>query len=303
MIETAANAILRGLAAEHRRVLSDWRALLVLRRATRGRAPDQRRWTAMPTRTADLTPLLRQMRERGDIAPIDNSRHFFDVTVPYAQLGFGEGHELLFEINPYATLSHFSALMFHGLTLAFPQPTFATIASSGAGAIQPLGTSAEDWTSIELPPSRTPKTINGRRAVWIVAPPEHFFGFEELRPYGYPVRVTTVERTLLDALQSPELCGGIDNVLRAWAFARDGLNIDQLVQFTDRIDASELRQRAGFILEEMGVSHPAIDAWSARSPWSESSRLDANEPYSPEINPRWNLSLNVPLAALRDEAA
>jgi predicted transcriptional regulator of viral defense system len=193
--------------------------------------------------------------------------------------------------------------MFHGLTLAFPQPTFATIAAPGADAILPIGTTPGDWEGIALPASLTPETISGRRAVWTVVPTEQFFGFEEHRPYGYPVRVTTVERTLLDAMQSPELCGGIDNVLRAWAFARDGLNLDSLVHLIDRFDLPELRQRTGFILEEMGLTHPAIDAWLASSPRGESGRLDANEPYSAEINPRWNLSVNAPLGALRDEAA
>ena len=132
-------------------------------------------------------------------------------------------------------------------------------------------------------------------------------GFEQARreynQYGYPVRVTTPERTLLDGLLSPEHSGGFVNVLCAWNLAKDSLNLDRLYSQVDRFDIAILRQRVGFILEELGITDPIFDSWSAAGRRGGSSRLVAKSPFSSEFSARWNLSLNAPLWPLHDEAA
>ncbi len=92
----------------------------------------------------------------------------------------------------------------------------------------------------------------------------------------------------------------MENVLRAWALARDTLDLDVLVHYADRLDIALLRQRVGFILEELGLSHPRIEAWHEMARRGGSSKLVPSAPYSPHYSERWNLSLNAPLAALHD---
>ena len=113
---TAAEALLTLLAEQDRRVVSPWRALILLRRATLALPASSRRWTALPATEADLAPLLRKMSARGQVKPLPHDEGLYHVTVPYAERVPFDEFEVLFEIHPYAVLSHLSALYFHNLT-------------------------------------------------------------------------------------------------------------------------------------------------------------------------------------------
>lgn len=293
-------ALLGRLASEQRKVLSEWRALILLRRATLDLPRSERRWDRLPHDLPELYPLFRQMQKRGELEPIRGLRHYYEVTVPYARTGHIEEDEVLMEAHPYAALSHLSALVFHGLTDELPKGITAMVSSDGTGDILPLGTEPRDWDGILPVQGRMPDRILGRPVTWHQVKPERFFGLGVYQPRGYPVRVTTPERTLLDALQSPELSGGIENVLRAWSLARDTLDVNRLVHYVDRFDVALLRQRAGFILEELGLSHPRIAEWQSMARRGGSSKLVASAPYSPHFSERWSLSLNAPVTALHD---
>ncbi len=299
--KTASLAILEQLADEHRRVASEWRALILLRRATFELRPSERRWSHLPYELSDLYPLFRQMRQRGELEPIRGLRHFYQVTVPYARSESLEEEEVLMEAHPYATLSHLSALVFHGLTDELPQGLTVTVPLDGTADQLPLGTEPRDWDGLPLVRGRMPERVLGRPVTWRQVKSERFFGLGVYQPHGYPVRITTRERTLLDSLQEPELSGGVENVLRAWSLARDTLNLTMLASYVDRFDIALLRQRAGFVLEELGLSHPQIEEWRESARRGGSSKLVASAPYSSAYSERWNLSINAPIDVLRDE--
>lgn len=240
------------------------------------------------------------MRERGEIKPIRGLRHFYQVTVPYARTGPIEEEEVLMESHPYAALSHLSALVFHGLTDELPKGLNAMVSLDGTGDQLPLETEPRDWEGLPLVRGRMPAHILGRPVIWHQVKPERFFGIGVYQSRGYSVRVTTTERTLLDSLQAPELSGGMENVLRAWALARDTLDLNGLVHYVDRFDIALLRQRAGFILEELGLSHPRIEEWQTMARRGGSSKLAASAPYAPHFSERWSLSLNAPTTTLHD---
>jgi predicted transcriptional regulator of viral defense system len=284
-------------------VLSDWRALILLRRATYELTSQERRWSHFPQDPHDLTPLFRQMQQRGEIKPIKGMRHLYEVTVPYARQGFIEEEEVLFELNPYAALSHLSALAFHGLTEELPKGITAVISVDGTGGQLPLGTEPRDWEGVSFPNGRTPAKILGRPATWTRVKPERFFGFAVYQPHGYSVRAMTPERSLIDGLREPEFCGGIANVLRAWVFARDTLDLEALVHQVDRFGVAVLRQRVGYVLEELGLPHPLLDEWHRQANRGGSSRLVASAPFVSEFSERWSLSLNGPIQILREDAA
>jgi predicted transcriptional regulator of viral defense system len=292
---TASAVMLEGLATEGRRILSDWRGLLLVRQATFRLPPSQRRWAKLPVTTQDLAPIFRQMRARGEITPISGVRALYEVTVPYARLGFVDEREALFELNPYCVLSHASALVFHGLTEQLPKQITATMSRDKTGDLLPLDTEPSDWEGVALPPARTPTTALGTPLVWIRTMPARFFGFSSYQPAGFSIRVTTLERTLIDALQMPEACGGIDNVLMAWGFAKENLDLNRLIGYVDRLDIALLKQRAGFLLEELGLSHERFEIWSRHSHRGGSSKLDGAAPFAPQFSERWNLSLNAPV--------
>ncbi len=300
MRKSASRAILELLAAENRRVLSDWRAAIFLRRASLATPPTKRRWSSAPHRIEAIHPLLNQMQQRDEIEPIPNQHRLYKVTVPYARGGPAEETEILMEVHPYAALSHLSALAFHGLTTALPQTIIATIPAARPGTMLPPGTDIADWQEFALVSGRKVDQILGHPVHWVQIQTERYFGIQQYQPHGYPVRVTTPERTLLDGLQRPELCGGLENVLLAWRQANDTLDLDTLIGDIDRLDIQVLRQRVGVILDQLGIEHAAVEQWRQHLPRGGSSKLLGSAPYAPEFSARWNLSLNAPLGALRE---
>jgi predicted transcriptional regulator of viral defense system len=209
--------------------------------------------------------------------------------------------EVLLEINPYAVLSHYSAMVFHGLT--YDQPKLITAMSGhdwpDIGA--PPGTDAAEWEGLSMPHGPTPPSIMGIPVQWKRALVPSAAGVEVHAPHGVPLRYTALERTLVDTLQDPTISGGIMNVLRAWAIASDRFDVDAVVAYTEAADVAVLRLRVGYVLEELGFSHPALDAWSADAGRGGSNRLVGSEPLASRYSPRWNLSLNAPVDVLREE--
>lgn len=296
----ASAAILEQLADENRRVLSDWRATILLRRATSALSLAERRWSKSPLSTLQVHPLLRQMERRGEIHSIPSFKNIYQVTVPYARSSTVEENEILMEIQPYAALSHLSALAFHGLTDELPKVITTLVPNDGVGDILPPGTNIDDWEGLTLIRGHRPSHILSRPVRWTGTKLVRYFGIHEYRPRGYPVRVTTPERTLLDGLLQPVISGGLTNVLNAWSAARDTLDVRALTVYVDRFAINVLRQRVGFILEELELTHPQLARWQAHASRGGSSKLSASEPYAPTFNERWNLSINVPTDVLRE---
>ncbi len=297
---TASQAILEQLAEQHRLVISRWRAVILLRRATFAIPPPERRWQRLPQYIDDMLPLLRHMRTRNEIRPLPGHSGLDVVTIPYARQGSLDEREVLFEANPYAVISHLSALVFHGLTMDRPNHLTATVSRDLPGDLLPIGTVPSDWDGILLPAASRPAKVHGYPVTWKLVRPERFFGYAEYQPLGFPLRYTTLERTLIDGLAEPELSGGLDTVLQAWALARQSINLDNVVFQVERMGIAILRQRVGFVLDQLDLVHPQLEGWRASSQRGGSSKLVAARPFASTYDERWNLSINAPITALQD---
>jgi predicted transcriptional regulator of viral defense system len=77
-----------------------------------------------------------------------------------------------------------------------------------------------------------------------------------------------------------------------------------LIDYTTRFSQTLLRQRVGFLLEQMQVTHPILQDWAKSSVRGSSAKLIANLDFSPIYSERWNLSINVPetiLSEIKDD--
>jgi predicted transcriptional regulator of viral defense system len=252
----------------------------------------------MPSTPSDIWPTLRRMSEKGELQPLPKLRHFYRASVPYARTRPVEEEEVLMEVHPYATLSNLYALFYHGLTETIPKVLTAAVPADGKGGLLPADTNTEDWEGIPLVSGRRVPRILQRSVNWRRVEVKRYFGFELYRRHGYPVRVTTPERSLVDGLLYPNLSGGLDTVLRAWALARDVLDVDAVVYQAERLDKVILRQRVGFVLERLNLWHPALEEWRAHTERGGSRKLLASAPYAPQYDEHWDLSINAPIDAL-----
>jgi predicted transcriptional regulator of viral defense system len=298
---TASQSILSMAASDHRNVVSLWRTLIYLRRASRILSPDERRWQQVPETEGDVSPFLLQMQRRGLVERVQGTRGVYRITAPFAQAYGTDERDVLFEINPYTVISHYSALVFHGVTWDQPQLITAISGRDWSDTLIPLGTEASEWEGLSLPAGSTPPKVMRIPVRWRPGLVHSALGVEIHSTRGVPLRYTSFERTLVESLQDPKASGGIMNVLRAWSVATDRLDVDAVVAFTDAADVAVLRLRVGYLLEELGFSHPELDRWAEAAGRGGSNRLVGSEPLAPVYSSRWSLSLNAPVHVLHDE--
>jgi predicted transcriptional regulator of viral defense system len=294
-------ALEERLAADNRRILSEWRAVVLLRRASREIPESSRRWARTPQNPEEIRPILTRLCQSGELTPVEQFPSLYLVTAPYARSQPVDDVEILMELQPYSALSHASALAFHQMTEELPKEIHLAIPSERSCGLLPVGTEESDWGSSSLVQGHKADAIEGRPVHWHRLVSKRIFGMAEYVDRGFPVRVTTPERTLLDGLVHPEWCGGFSNVLKSWAAYRDLANVDMIVQYVEQFSIAVLRQRAGFLLEQLQLSHPALARWTALARRGGSSKLNGGAAFAPKYSERWQLSINAPLTPLLEE--
>jgi predicted transcriptional regulator of viral defense system len=282
---TIASHVLEYLAQERRIIAADWRFHVTYMRVAR--AHDY----ALPD-TAKVNRLINTLDAARAIAPIAGISGVFRITVPYASVLPSPQEAIIQEANPIAVFSHFTAAAYHDLTNEIPNAIHLTHFRAGLSRL-PLGTTPEDWIDIPEPRRRLPGVIDGTPILWSQTKAEWDFGHVVGYVQANPIYITDLERTLLDVLRFPDRSGGAMEVLRMWKRAATRLRLDILIDYVGRFDQTLLRQRVGFILEQLQLTHPILQDWASNSVRGSSAKLIANLDFSRTFSERWNLSINV----------
>ena len=66
------------------------------------------------------------------------------------------------------------------------------------------------------------------------------------------VRVSDLERTVIDGLARPELCGGVGEVAKGMCLKQQEINWKCCVDYAVRFDVYAVAKRLGFLMEELG---------------------------------------------------
>ena len=290
--KTSASKILRELAVSRRRVVADWRILILARRiahAENAPLPDESKAVA----------IRKELVRRGDLVPVKGVSDVYTVDVPYANLLEISEEQIIQEANPWAIFGFLTAMIYHGLTDLAPREIYViTIKHEDNRTRLPLGTMPDDWGDIlQIPLARHPQKVRKVPVHWTQLAEEPGFGVDIGYSMGVPIYITDLERTLLDALRMPDKSGGIAKVLQAWSSAED-MVIDKIITYAEKYDNQILRQRVGFLIEKLGKTHPRLEKWREGLRRGGSVKLVANSPYSATYSSEWNLSLNVPPSVL-----
>ena len=276
---------------------------MLLGRASREIPESLRRWTRTPQSLEGIRPILTRLCQSGELKSLEQFPFLYLVTAPYARSQAVDEVEILMELQPYAALSHASALAFHQMTEELPKEVHVSVPSDGTSGLLPVGTQESDWVGSALVRGQMADVIAGRPVHWHRLVSKRVFGTAEYDDRGFPARVTTPERTLLDGLVHPEWCGGFTNVLKAWAAYRDLANVETIVQYVDQFGIAVLRQRAGFLLEQLHLAHPALAQWTLLARRGGSSKLNGGAAFAPHYDEKWQLSINAPLDSLLEAQA
>lgn len=206
--------------------------------------------------------------------------------------------EIACTVDPFAYVSHLSAMEMHGLTdrvsqtLYLSSPDAKVWKGFATERMQKdLGADLDAYVAAGFP------VLQRTRMEKLLGQPVHVT--HSLHPGAFrkspesEVRVATIGRTFLDMLRQPELCGGIHHVLelyREHAARNLALIVAEVTQHGGPID----KVRAGYVLEEVcGLQHSEFAEWQKFAARGGSRRLVAANEYAPTYSERWALSLNA----------
>lgn len=119
---------------------------------------------------------------------------------------------------------------------------------------------------------------------------------------GKTVEAADLERTFLDAVDRPDLCGGIEEVTRGFARRHGDLERERLLRYVAELDQPVVTKRLGFLLEIVGHGDPRL----LRELERRAGRLKTYAPLVPgggdivERSKRWELDINVDPERLMD---
>lgn len=189
-----------------------------------------------------------------------------------------DGH---FSENPFvlaaklvrpAVISYWSALNYYGYTEQIPGTVFVSTTMKKR--------------SLNL-------TILGIRFKFVLLSKEKLFGVQKVWVDSATIEITDPERTILDAFDHPEYCGGIVESCKATVRSWGNLDKQRLFKYLDRMRNSSVAKRLGFTLETFDLAEERLIALLADRVKKGYSRLDPSAPAQGRYVAKWNLQVNV----------
>ena len=190
----------------------------------------------------------------------------------YAMAAYGPApHEFAIAmalVTPCA-ISHWTAMHYHHITQQTPNKIFATT---------PHGTSI-------------PRSLANTAFRFIQVKKEHYFGIETIWVDDMKAQITSLEKTLLDGLTSPEYCGDFSEVLDAFKMGKDKIHIPIIVEYALKLEKA-VAKRLGLILDGFGIEEKHL-APLLKLPMKSYCKFDPSGPVKGPYNSKWKIRENI----------
>lgn len=216
----------------------------------------------------------------------------------YMARPYFHSRQIVCGLDPFAYISHLTAMGHYGLTSQLPKMIFATTYPAKEWAQlatqvmrRDLGESYEAYLSTSLPCLRRIRinTIQGMPLNLYTSVSAGAFIINRDEQF----RVSSIGRTFLDMLRRPDLCGGMVHVMDVFE-EHAKRYLSHIVSEIETHGSPIEKVRAGYILDECcDLRHEILNQWQSHAQRGGSRKLDPNADYVPEFSERWAISLNV----------
>lgn len=147
---------------------------------------------------------------------------------------------------------------------------------------------------VTCPRAIRPRVVLGTEFRFVRCKPGHLFGIaDHWATKIEKVRVSDLERTVIDGLKQSEHCGGFTEVAKGFWMRRDDIDPRKLVDYALRLDVGAVLRRLGYLLEAFEVDAPEELQRLRRRLTATYAVLDPLLPAEGRLMARWRLRLNV----------
>jgi predicted transcriptional regulator of viral defense system len=190
-------------------------------------------------------------------------------------------------------LGFLSALIAHCLTDLHASTLYAAIRQDSPTDLTTVSLAGRELKLVRLSPSRWPAEESERERVRVQP------GLKEF------VWRSTLERTLVDGLLRPELCGGIETVITSWARAIEHERVDWATVWAiaTRMGIATARRVAYLLIRSghepvLAADLPALNVKGAATPLDRSNGYGMSRREATR-DPQTGVLVNVPAGQLR----
>lgn len=137
-------------------------------------------------------------------------------------------------------------------------------------------------------------SIHGIDYRFVHSKPDYFFGItDHWAKKTQTVKVSDLEKTIIDGLKMPQYCGGISEVAKALWIRKSDIDTNKLVDYADRLDIDVARKRLGFLLELFNLGTEPLLNYLLERTTRPYPLFDPSLPDEGSFSARWKMRLNV----------
>ena len=177
-------------------------------------------------------------------------------------------------------IGYYSAMQIHGL---ITQPSLKEIVV----------------TNLQIKPSL--KNIQGIEFQFVNHTQKRFFGYENTWINRHEkVMVSDTEKTLVDAVTRPHLCGGMVEVGKALYETRGKIKLDTLLSYLTQNESQVAIKRYLYICDLVGIDWTAHHEKMLKNIGSGFSLLDTTGPDQGRKDSRFSLKINIDIETIKN---